>query len=177
MSESPVRARPIRVARQHASRRGKQPGDPATTLGVGSVRVFHPLRSSTPPVPARGLRAWHAWLAIFVFGGSSLAGAIAVLRHERAREVPTLPAALPVVQLPTVAPVHESVPPRPSSAIVERRAAVDALLAGRTRAALEQYRALLASSPSDGAAIERVIELLARELHACEQDARTPCGF
>jgi hypothetical protein len=64
-------------------------------------------------------------------------------------------------------------------AVAERSSAVDALLAGRARIALEHYRrALAAPTPlADRASIERVARLLARELRTCEQEAGTPCGF
>ncbi|HEX5655708.1 MAG TPA: hypothetical protein VFX59_00870 [Polyangiales bacterium] len=187
-----VAARPIRVTREASP---KQLGDPATALGLGVPRRFEQARASIPSprverTPARvkehGLRAWHAWLAAIVLAGFALGGLIALSLHTaRAtarvppatlRLPPALPAGTPVISTLEVVeerPKLEPVAPLNAS----RRSAVDALLAGRTRVALEHYRRVLAQPSADHQAIEGVVKLLARELRSCEQEAGTPCGF
>jgi hypothetical protein len=137
----------------------------------------------------RGLRAWHAWLAGIVLAGFASGALFALGTHATratARVPPAIlraPPALPAGT--TVELAIESVEREPpvelgvGHAIAARRSAVDALLAGRTRVALEHYRRVLAlaTPPGDRAAIERVAQVLARELRSCEQEAGTPCGF
>jgi hypothetical protein len=140
----------------------------------------------------RSLRAWHAWLAAIVLAGFALGGLAALTVHAT-RATARVPAA--IAPLPPTLPTRAGpLPPPPVAvseererganheagpAVAERRSAVDALLVGRTRIALEHYRrALAAPAPlADRDAIEQVTRVLARELQSCEREAGTPCGF
>lgn len=68
---------------------------------------------------------------------------------------------------PSAVPVPSAAPRRVApKASLSRRKAVDLLLSGRTRAALDAYRAL-ALDASDDLALVQVVRLLERELRAC----------
>ncbi|HEY6880984.1 MAG TPA: hypothetical protein VI299_23325 [Polyangiales bacterium] len=146
----------------------------------------------------RRLLAWQRGWFVVVLGGFSFGVLVAVVIHHVQPSAPgpvssTPPAALRPVPAPVQYehPNADVEPEMPDAqrvfdtlavplAPAERRHAVDALLAGRTRVALEQYQRLLASERaglSDADAIDRVVTLLARELRACEQEAETPCGL
>lgn len=56
-----------------------------------------------------------------------------------------------------------------------RRRAVDALLAGRTREALEIYRTLLRAG-EEPAVLSELVRMLEDELRACEQEGAPACG-
>ncbi|MDB4987210.1 MAG: hypothetical protein JWN04_2388 [Myxococcaceae bacterium] len=74
----------------------------------------------------------------------------------------------------SAAPVAASLRPRPAA----RREAVDLLLSGRSRAALDAYRALLSSSPEapQTDALEHVVRLLEREQASCARKPGASCG-
>jgi hypothetical protein len=180
--------RRLRAGAAHTSERAPGPA-PTTRMQRTTARLGLPV-----------LRVWHGWLALLVVAGFALGGLAALGRHgsrvaARPAALPTAPAASaarPDMGTPALAPRREPAAldaRAPATALVERdvgvvvarrRSAVDALLAGRTRAALEHYQHLLAAPPpglTDAPAIAQVAKLLELELRACEQEAGTPCGF
>ncbi|MET0287202.1 MAG: hypothetical protein ABW352_22145, partial [Polyangiales bacterium] len=133
------------------------------------------------------LRKPYVWLAALALGGFALGGLIALTLHttRATARVPAgvrAPPALPTeVEVPAAhdAPiVTERDVPSPTPHVAGRRSAVDALLAGRSRIALEHYeRVLSGSTLAERDALEQVTRVLRRELRRCEQEAGTPCGF
>ncbi|HEY6876899.1 MAG TPA: hypothetical protein VI299_02725 [Polyangiales bacterium] len=151
----------------------------------------------SPRARGRRLQAWQAWMLVLVLAGFSLGGLFAIVTQRAQPSAPDSAFAATPKQLPLLSAsaqeesvgggVELEMPPAPllfdnlaaGGARADRRHAVDALFAGRTRVALERYQRLLASQRglTDADAIDRVVTLLARELRACEQEAGTPCGL
>ncbi len=136
-----------------------------------------------PRKPRLSLPASYKWMAALALGGFAFGGLVAATLHATSvtarvsTATPRVPPALPEPASAAVAAKPVVRGWEPASNV--RRVAVDALLTGRTRAALEHYRRVLAStvSVSEREAIARVVHLLERELHSCEEQAGTPCGF
>jgi hypothetical protein len=180
-SAPPARAAAPRAKTSHARLR-----DPAS---------FEPGSGAALVIP--GLTRARPWRVAFVIAALLSAGLLAALwlrpgsaRSPGAREhkpppLPPQPVSSPLVSVARALPAQASAPAgavRPQAAppsasvarVAARREAVDLLLAGRTRAALDAYRALAAAAPS--ADFSLVVRLLERELRSCSAVAGSPCG-
>lgn len=182
---------PFRAETRNATRgaRAPRPLPPRNTVEAALPTRFAPLAGLRTTRPSRARVRGKAAIALAV-GLLALVSVVFALALVVFTERPVrLPPPLPQLGAETTAPTTPSpeVSAQPSPALAPdassprksptdtsspRREAVDLLLSGRTRAALDAYRAL---APRD-AATERVIRVLERELRLCAQQGGLACG-